>query len=105
MSAPNTTPGPWVAKGGRVETAEPSTSVAATIESFVTGIHGTRSISRKEARANAHLIAAAPELYEALERMLSKHCNDTGTAASDWKPDSAPFLALVALRKARGETE
>lgn len=98
MSAPNTTPGPWFCveqNKAIIRSAAAKCEVARASEQYM---------DRQARVANAHLIAAAPELYEALERMLSKHCNDTGTAASDWKPHSAPFLALVALRKARGET-
>ena len=52
-----------------------------------------------ENQANAHLIAAAPELYEALERMVADY--DIGEMTE------TPILdvANAALAKARGETE
>lgn len=51
-------------------------------------------------RANAHLVAAAPELYEALEALLE----DGVWAGCDWIPsDGAKQKAEQALSKARGE--
>lgn len=47
-----------------------------------------------EGRANAHLIAAAPDLYEALDNLE----NDDGSI-----PDHAWKLVQAALAKARGE--
>lgn len=58
----------------------------------------TVSVSREEAVANAHLIAAAPELYEALSHLLVI----AGFPITD--SQSAIFnRARTALRKARGE--
>lgn len=48
--------------------------------------------------ANAHLIAAAPDLYEALENLLAIHNGDGGTKYH------AGDIAAAALSKARGET-
>jgi hypothetical protein len=52
---------------------------------------------QKEAEANAHLIAAAPELLEALETMERL----AGTPMME--DDPARVAAQKALRKARGE--
>lgn len=49
--------------------------------------------------ANAHLIAAAPDLYEALENLLNVINGEGGT-----KPN-ARELCHKALAKARGETQ
>jgi hypothetical protein len=46
---------------------------------------------------NAHLIAAAPELYEALERVCDTYGFDSSTDSSIWQE------AFAALAKARGE--
>jgi hypothetical protein len=57
-------------------------------------------IPDEEAKANYHLIAAAPELLEALEELLSREWQDD---------DGAPTLevarsnARAAIAKARGE--
>ena len=45
--------------------------------------------------ANAHLIAAAPELYEALDRMVALFMTENGEDVAG---------ARAALAKARGET-
>ncbi len=50
--------------------------------------------------ANTHLIAAAPDLYEALERILRMPVN--GVPLRDWE-DYSVKEALGALAKARGE--
>jgi hypothetical protein len=50
--------------------------------------------------ANAHLIAAAPELYEALDELADLM---QGVIDGDYKPDSYTLqVAKVALAKARG---
>ena len=62
------------------------------------GISGGSDIER----ANAHLIAAAPELYEALEEMSS--CLSDIISGNDWGAVEE-YLddARAALAKARGE--
>ena len=58
-------------------------------------------------RANAHLIAAAPELYEALEDLEAFHSGFQVEGIDD--PEEALVIALEkarsALSKARGETQ
>ncbi len=60
-----------------------------------------------EQLANAHLIAAAPDMYEALEQMVSMYCEliDSGDCGN-WNPreDDAVLIANAALKKARGES-
>ena len=55
--------------------------------------------ARTESEANAHLIAAAPELYEALETVLVN--NRTGATGQRAREGWAK--AIAALAKARGE--
>lgn len=55
--------------------------------------------ARKQAEYDAHLIAAAPELYEALAECLERG----GTTRGEWMPDSTYAKARAALAKARGE--
>jgi hypothetical protein len=53
-----------------------------------------------EIPGNAHLIAAAPELYEALDELADLM---QGVIDGDYKPDSYTLqVAKVALAKARG---
>lgn len=102
MSETKFTPGPWV--------IDPETrpSEVCTIHgmprdertnyqgwAYVRGELGYWDSSPDEEMANAHLIAAAPELYEALEAMLEE-CEDD---------EFAPHVmdAKAALAKARGE--
>lgn len=51
----------------------------------------------EEGRANAHLIAAAPDLYEALESI-------TGEAGFEGLPESKQDAIHAALAKALGES-
>jgi len=100
------TPGPW--RYSFDDTGGPFTpwpSVEGPEDSDVTVVHRAGfkqefwgDTSLREAQANAHLIAAAPELYEALEAMCE---------GSD---DMLEWAALVrggriALTKARGEAQ
>ena len=69
MSEPKWTPGPWNAidcgTGWVVGPRE------ADSDDYIADVHlHTHGISDESAEANANLIAAAPELYEALEFLL-----------------------------------
>lgn len=59
--------------------------------------------SRKEVKANARLIAAAPELLEAL--LLAKGSVEWMSDATDADPEDLERLEIVneAIRKAKGE--
>jgi hypothetical protein len=62
----------------------------------------TKYEAAAENRANARLIAAAPEMYEALERLLLAH--DGGTAARSVRQQRVDVaFARATLAKARGE--
>lgn len=64
-----------------------------------------------ENRANARLIAAAPDLYEALESMVERHVAHIHVLIEDGHGYRDPEeledvkVARAALSKARGETE
>jgi len=67
-------------------------------------------ISEEEARANAHLIAAAPEMLEALEKAIpwlrdhvAMTCSDMRGLDGDVRDRVALDLAEAAIRKAKGE--
>lgn len=52
--------------------------------------------------ANAHLIAAAPDMFEALER-ISFECSDTPGQLSEASLGVIKILAEKAIKKAKGE--
>ena len=58
------TPGPWVAMGKAVYTESDNPT-----REILWGGHNTRSASDEEKKANARLIAAAPEMYEVLQEL------------------------------------
>ena len=93
MSEPKFTPSPW-------EVDEPIKSIATG--ELMYHVKGPNLITDFEdwgfTKADAHLIAAAPELYEALEFLLTcKH----GEFCEHYR--EAEFKAKAALAKARGE--
>lgn len=63
------------------------------------------AVGAAEADANARLIAAAPELLEALAGLVKHYCPPPAISGSKWQNEG--HLALVAardaIRKARGE--
>lgn len=88
------TPGPWVASlGSLIRVFQKGTGAV------IAGVHRqgryTGEYRHKPIEANAHLIAAAPDMYEALNNLE----NDDGKAM----PPSAWKLVQDALAKARGE--
>lgn len=58
----------------------------------------------EEARANAHLIGAAPELYEALESCLKELWDSLHSGMSREQFEREFASELAALAKARGDT-
>ena len=81
------TPGPWIMGGSHVYTRSDEPSVAVVVR------------HRKEWEANCDLIAAAPDLYDALQAMVD-YCN--AECGSKIYPG---HQANQALAKARGETQ
>lgn len=57
----------------------------------------------KEVMANAHLIAAAPEMYEALEAMIDRYAPSYHDCIDDGMPECEICDARAAIAKARGE--
>lgn len=55
-------------------------------------------------QANAHLIAAAPELYEALEEMVERYAPGYHDCIDNGLPECEICNARAALAKARGES-
>ena len=100
------TPGPWEIKpeevdrpyirirgtrlGGRFK-------VANVLSPNYDGVHHREA---DETRANARLIAAAPELLEALQGLLIRVADD-----EEYGPEHAITIARAAINKATGETK
>lgn len=62
--------------------------------------------SHEEAKANAHLIAAAPELLEALQRCekeITKWCGKVNKIALDFDCPAMLIQARAVIAKAKGE--
>jgi len=86
------TPGPW-----RYEEFGPNVIIKATKNPMLSVVHSLYQESREQTEANAHLIAAAPELLEALENLLKVHEGEGGTQYH------AGDMARAAIAKAKGE--
>lgn len=74
------TPGPWFVNGPwHIQAAQPTT--LPVIPVIVAQVTPLRSANQAEREANANLIAAAPELLEALTALvaaISEGCNSEG---------------------------
>lgn len=96
------TRGPWTAERFGVVVGGPSHQyVNGAGQSQIASVMGftltTAEDPIAEREANTHLIAAAPELYEALSAILYWHDEDRHIDESWWED------ARAALAKARGE--
>lgn len=105
------TPGPWEIKaeevdkhyirirgtrlGGRFK-------VANVLTPFYEGVHEREA---EETRANAKLIAAAPELLEALHKLRVYAEDVCGVCPDDCHEEHPLILASSAIDKALGETK
>lgn len=87
------TPGPWHVYKGRGLYVDSSTA------GLVCKVAENRSAEKE---ANAHLIAAAPELLAALEHMVAVS-NWATTIQSEEQYDAMIASAEAAIRKAKGE--
>ena len=91
------TPGPWTV-GGKFGTR---VLVGENVLSDMWNIPGPGGVD--EGKANAHLIAAAPDMYEALEAAILEY----GKPGGPWNVPSSPGTwidkAKAAIVKARGE--
>ena len=94
------TPGPW-----RYDRTNGSPT---TGEHMIAGakpgyLAEVRDCGSGDVRANAHLIAAAPDLYAALAAMDSALCDGFDTQAQRLAGRKALIAARAARAKARGE--
>lgn len=99
MSEAKFTEGPWTAvdNGAYWDVLEKAPGYRGQVCS-VHDAENINGITRDEQIANAHLIAAAPELYEALDNALDILKNDKRSYVQD-----AATECRMALAKARGE--
>ncbi len=101
MSETKFTPGPWVVdpKYSRDIQAPDGLDVATCCPEIL-----NRHTDGEESIANASLIAAAPDMYEALEAAILEY----GKPGGPWNVPSSPGTwidkAKAAIVKARGET-
>lgn len=106
MSAPGFTPGPWRVMEPNawwpgVEASDVSIVVwdaPKTEKDARDSEVGVQGNDHEEALANAHLIAAAPDLFEALEAVVAAFF-----ASDPSVHERAMHKATAALTKARGE--
>jgi hypothetical protein len=63
----------------------------------------TKYETAAENKANAHLIAAAPDMYKALERLLLAYQGGTAARSVQQQREDAAFAAAT-LAKAKGES-
>ena len=100
------TPGPWLTDRNNVHTGRIVTIHGCTDNDWVEVWSTNWPDSEECQEANAQLIAAAPELLEAL-RQLSNHvqdCYHNDSGAKYWKDEFHPMnLTHMALNKALGE--
>lgn len=101
MSEAKHTPGPWAALDGQPFGANVySESAEVSVAWCGSNVSPTHAISKHEAQFNAHLIAAAPDLMEAL-----KAWNDFYQSGGRLRHDKlakAVRLTLPAIAKAEG---
>ena len=102
MSEAKFTPGPWKATyDSQLQAAIEIYNTEDRIMVAVLPDRGTVE-AMPEIEANANLIAAAPDMYEALECACDKYCIGY---AGDSLVKCEDCIIRKALRKARGETE
>jgi hypothetical protein len=95
------TPGPWI-----IHRPNDSERIDINAESnfYIAEVIGGMTAQE----ANAHLIAAAPDLLEALEGIASASADKWDMPYADFKEQFMPWarnVALAALKKAKGETK
>ncbi len=98
MSDTKFTPGPWQVSGNAVKAIA---QVAYCGASGSWSNKGTQVIGDDEAKANAILIAAAPDLYAALKMMTDRFLDANGSYG-EYENETID-AANSALEKARGE--
>ena len=106
------TPGPWFIAGSIPEEgvdcfwikSQPSPAMRGFTKDIATA-DGYQS--DPERAANAHLIAAAPDMYEALNKIINRLQMDIddGSRPDEWSMKALVKYAKEAQPKAKGETQ
>lgn len=92
MNEPKFTRGEWRIRGDEIGIADSSDTQSYGMMNFICHVD-TYDFGKEQSEANAHLIAAAPEMYELLEYIKQYHCCDSDLCNS----------IIELLAKARGE--
>lgn len=100
MNAPQFTPGPWSVEN----TASQSDRWMVMAPHPYSDAHKYGVARGIEHADDAHLIAAAPELYEALATILANYVDLLAEKDAYPETDSNVYYSRAALAKARGET-
>lgn len=100
------TPGPWFAAqcsaGGWEVNVSPARHAQSVAHMSPVEVRGARYISGSE-EANARLIAAAPDLLEALEWCLVQFEGESGAGVNHWETEPGYRAARSAHAKATGK--
>lgn len=99
MSTMKHTPGPWRIELGRYGVPRAIRGPESAEFRNIINWNGLSSPSRPESVANARLIAAAPDLLEALEMLA-----DPMRTPTDGDPSVLREFARAAIAKAKGES-
>ena len=96
------TPGPWVVDDDYEDEEQQAIGIVKDGHGYIAGIHMLASCNNGEGfnaedRANAHLIAAAPAMYEALHNLLNVYQESTDDNGSP-----VVLGAIDALAQAEG---
>jgi hypothetical protein len=102
MTATKFTPGPWYVSGVRLKLGDLSWHGIYAPDEINVALVGF-DLRTGEGFKDAQLIAAAPDLYEALERMTNLADWGLDSKSADVREDIRE--ARAALAKARGETK
>ena len=103
MSETKFTPGPWQRNGTYIQGPRMALHVATVRAPAI----GSAPKTKAEADANGDLIAAAPEMYEALRAIIEKSDDFLSTMGPNWEGDplsDACTAAKSVLAKAEGRS-
>jgi accessory colonization factor AcfC len=106
MNTAKHTPGPWVVDDevSADEAGQETLGVYAEQGGYIAGIHcGPDTTIDEQDKANAHLIAAAPAMYEALQNIDDQLDQFTGKALEELGLVNALLRIRQAIAQAEGK--